>query len=78
MKSRINPAQLKKVNKMRLIDVRQLSDFLAVKPKTIYDWVHKKKIPYYKLEGSLRFDVEEVKVWLKKRKHKVFLGVDVP
>ena len=33
---------------MKLIDIQTLSDMIAVKPSTIYDWVHRKEIPDYK------------------------------
>jgi len=55
---------------MKLLDVSQLSAMLNVKKKTIYDWVHKGKIPYLKLGGLLRFDPTDIDQWLKKKKHK--------
>jgi excisionase family DNA binding protein len=62
---------------MKLLGVTELSEMINVKPKTIYDWVHKGKIPNYKLEGSLRFDPDEVKKWLRSRKRKAIRRVDV-
>ena len=59
---------------MRLIDISQLSELINIKPKTIYDWVHKGKIPYYKIEGSLRFDRDEVLKWLKSKKRIIRIG----
>ena len=56
---------------MRLLNVKQLSEMLNVKPKTIYGWTHKDKIPYYKLEGSLRFNLDEIQKWIKSKKNKV-------
>lgn len=54
---------------MKMLNIHQLSHLLNVKQKTIYDWVHKKKIPYHKLVGSLRFKENEIIEWLKSKKH---------
>jgi excisionase family DNA binding protein len=62
---------------MKLLDITQLSNILNVKPKTIYDWVHKRKIPYYKVVGSLRFDYDEVERWIRSKKHKARGRVDI-
>ncbi len=62
---------------MKLLDVQQLSEMLNVKPKTIYDWTHKEKIPYYKLGGSLRFNLEEIQKWIKSKKHSTQGRVDI-
>ena len=50
---------------MQLLTIKQLSERLNFKIKTIYDWVHRERIPYLKIEGSLRFDYDEVLRWLK-------------
>lgn len=53
---------------MKLIDIQTLSDMIAVKPKTIYDWVHRKEIPYYKINRLLRFRYKEILDWLAAKK----------
>jgi excisionase family DNA binding protein len=53
---------------LKLIDIQTLSDMIAVKPKTIYDWVHRKKIPYYKINRLLRFSYKEILEWLTAKK----------
>ena len=65
------------MNHMRLINVLQLSEMLNVKRKTIYDWVHNDKIPYYKLGRCLRFDFDEVLKWIRSKKHKGKGRVDI-
>ena len=55
---------------MRLLTIKQLSERINFKVKTIYDWVHRERIPYLKIEGSLRFDYDEVLRWLKNKRHK--------
>jgi len=55
---------------MQLLTIKQLSERINFKIKTIYDWVHRERIPYFKIEGSLRFDYDEVLRWLKNKRHK--------
>ena len=44
--------------------IKQLSEYLNIPVPTLYDWVHQKRIPYYKLGKMIRFDVYEVSQWL--------------
>ncbi len=44
----------------KLYEINQLSALLQVSVPTLYRWVHQKKIPYIKLGGKLRFDVEAI------------------
>ena len=51
-----------------LINISQLSELLCVKPATIYGWIHEERIPYYKLNNLVRFNVQEILEWLSKKK----------
>jgi len=55
---------------VKLIDVQTLSSLLSVKPKTIYDWIHKGYIPHIKLGQLVRFDENEIKEWLERKRRK--------
>jgi excisionase family DNA binding protein len=45
--------------------VTDLAEHLKVSPKTIYDWVHRRVIPFHKLRGRLvRFRPSEIEKWL--------------
>ncbi len=46
-------------------NLKELSEFLKVKPSTIYSWVHNGTIPFIKLNGLLRFDMDEVQEWVR-------------
>ena len=49
-----------------LMDINSVSDFLKVKPETIYSWIHYKQIPnriYRKLGKRPRFIREELIKW---------------
>lgn len=49
---------------LKLIDIKTLSEVLSVKPSTLYQWVELGKIPYYKLNGAIRFNESEISGWL--------------
>lgn len=53
---------------MNLVTIKDLSEFLKVKPSTIYSWVHGGTIPFYKLNGLLRFDMDEIIKWVESSK----------
>ena len=46
-------------------DIRQLADYLNVKPATLYAWAAHGKIPSLKLHGLLRFRQDEIDKWLE-------------
>jgi len=49
------------------LNVREVSQLLKVKPRTIYEMVAQRRIPYRKPPGSniLRFDLDEILAWMK-------------
>lgn len=51
----------------RLLTVDDLSAWLQVKPRTIYQWVHEGYIPVVKLGSLVRFDQASVREWVRKR-----------
>jgi hypothetical protein len=55
-------------------DLKALIEYLPSKPRpqTIYDWVHKKIIPYHKANQtkSLQFLKSEIDIWLKNGRRK--------
>jgi excisionase family DNA binding protein len=53
---------------MKLLTIKELSEFLTIKVSTLYTWVHNGTIPYIKLNGLLRFDMDETKEWIKRSK----------
>ena len=52
----------------KLWTVEELSEYLKVSVKTIYDWVHKKTIPFQKINRLLRFRPSEIEKWLSHQK----------
>jgi excisionase family DNA binding protein len=64
----------------KLMTVKDLSEWLQVSPRTVYDWVHVGFIPHYKLSKGVRFKPSEVESWLKKRhrKGRTTYKLDIP
>mgnify|MGYP001618560602 CR=1 FL=1 len=48
-----------------LVTIKEVALFLQAKESTLYSWAEKGSIPSYKINGLLRFDMEEIGVWLK-------------
>ncbi len=53
---------------MRLTTIKEVSSILCVKVSTLYSWVHKGSIPYRKLNGLVRFDMEAIREWVNHSK----------
>jgi excisionase family DNA binding protein len=54
------------------LKVNDVARLLNVKPRTIYEMVAQKRIPYRKPPGTniLRFDLDEIMAWTKSRSDK--------
>lgn len=50
---------------MRIVTVKDLSAIIKVKEKTLYQWAELGQIPSIKMNGSLRFDLDDIETWLK-------------
>ena len=56
---------------MKLVRVKEISELLMIKPSTLYQWAELGQIPCLKLNGCLRFDLDEVLQWIKDCKREV-------
>lgn len=50
---------------MKILTVKDVSELLKIKSSTVYAWAEQRKIPCYKLNGSLRFHEEDIMAWMK-------------
>lgn len=50
---------------MPLLTVKAVSEWLEVRPSTIYLWAAQGAIPHMKLGRLLRFDLDELEGWLQ-------------
>lgn len=57
---------------MKLITIKELSEYLKIKQSTLYAWAGSGMIPSYKLNGVLRFDKDEIEEWIKTKKVEPF------
>ena len=56
----------------RFLGIKELSEYLGLPVSTLYQWTHQRKIPYLKMGRLVKFDLEEIEIWLKKKRVKVY------
>ncbi len=62
---------------MKIVTVDELAEILKVKTKTLYQWSALGQIPSIKMQGCLRFDLDDVMKWIescKKEPHDMFVN----
>ena len=52
----------------KLLTPDQLADFLNISKTTIYRLIDSRKIPFYKIGGSIRFDKKDITSYLQENK----------
>lgn len=53
---------------MKIYSIKKVAEFLNIKESTLYSWVSTNKIPSYKINGLIRFDMDEIETWIKESK----------
>ena len=53
---------------MKLATIKEVAVFLRMKESTLYSWVGSALIPSFKINGLVRFDMEEVRLWVSDNK----------
>ena len=53
------------LDKDRLQTVEEVAQFIRFSAKSIYQLVHRGKIPYVKVSGALRFKTSDLETWLE-------------
>ena len=51
----------------RYLNINELSDYVGIPKSTLYVWVCQKRLPYAKIGGHLRFDLQAIDGWIKTR-----------
>jgi excisionase family DNA binding protein len=54
----------------KLLTVHDVAKLLQLKVSTVYKMSSSKEIPFLKVRGSLRFDIDDLKSWMQSRKVK--------
>ena len=49
---------------MRIMTIGELAELLGVKPKTLYQWAELRQVPSIKINGTLRFDFDDIEQWI--------------
>lgn len=49
---------------MEIVTVKEVAEFIKVKEKTLYQWAELGQIPHIKINGSVRFDYEDLRKWV--------------
>jgi len=53
---------------LRLVTVREAADYLSVSVSTLYGWVWQRRIPFVKVGRALRFDLDDLRVFIEGNK----------
>ena len=56
----------------RFIGIEGCAEYLGVAKGTLYSWTFSKKIPYIKMGRLVKFDLQELEGWIKRRRVKVY------
>jgi excisionase family DNA binding protein len=59
-----------------LMTIRETSNYINIKEKTIYAKVEAKQIPHFKIGGLIRFKKDEIDQWIEEQR--VGIGGDKP
>lgn len=51
----------------RLLTIKEVSEYLNVSVHTIYSWVSREKIPFCKLNGVVRFQLDRIQEWIRQK-----------
>ena len=52
-----------------LMTIEDLSDYLKVTRRTIYEWLKRDKIPAVKVVGQWRFRKDRIDAWIEEQAH---------
>ena len=53
---------------MKDLSPKEVAQYLGMAEQTIYRWISKRKIPFYKFGKSVRISLEEINKWTEKKK----------
>ncbi len=62
------------MSSINIVTIKELSQVLKVKEKTLYQWAELGQIPSIKLNGCLRFDMNEIYQWITSCKKEASSG----
>jgi excisionase family DNA binding protein len=63
-------------NKVQFINRKEVCELLNIGQMTLYGYVSKKLIPYYKFGRELQFDKQEIIDWIKSTRRQTFKEIE--
>jgi len=54
--------------KKRLLTAGEAAEYLGLSEQTVRQWAHMRRIPCVKLGRALRFDIEDLDLWLEEHR----------
>jgi len=63
--------QLHESQNVRLLTIRQASEFLSIPVSTLYGWVWQRRIPFVKIERVVRFDIGDLEQFIQTNRRSV-------
>jgi excisionase family DNA binding protein len=51
----------------KLLSVKEVAKFLGIAEKTVRKYIWERTIPYYKINGHIRFSKEDLDTWISER-----------
>ena len=68
LEQKLEDALSQKPEQHEYMNVEQAIEFLQIAKSTLYNKVHKREIPHFKFNGSLRFKRADLRIYLEKGK----------
>ena len=50
----------------RLVDVKEIAEYIGLSAHTVYTWVSKRQIPFTKVGRLTKFDLRAIDEWIAK------------
>lgn len=69
--SQMNKEPLKEEKQTGLVKIEEASKCTGFKTSYLYELVRKDEIPYYKIKRALRFDLNELDLWMREGQPKI-------
>ena len=54
----------------RLLNIKEVSEYLGISQKGLYNMIYRREIPFIKIGGRVRFDIIDLDKWIERQKIK--------
>jgi len=56
----------------RLLTIKEASEYLGITVNGLYHMVYRREIPFVKIKGRIRFDLNDIDEWIERNKVRDF------